>query len=639
MALRFGDLPIRRKLTWVYVLTSGIALLLASSAFLAFQVITFRHDMVRTVATQAGMVGYNSASALLFNDRESAARTLEALRPDPHIVAAAVYAPDGAMFASYVRRHRSLPTALATAPPSSGVDHVFLPDALLVYSEIKVDGEFIGSVRVLADLEELNALILRYSGIVVLVFLLSLGAALPLLARFQQVISGPIMHLVRQAQIVKSEKNYAVRATRANADELGLLVDSFNEMLAEIQQRDAALERARDTAETANRAKDEFLAVVSHELRTPLTPILAWARMLRGGKLDAAGERRAVEIIERNARSQAQLIEDLLDVSRIITGKLRLDVHPVELPQLVEAAIDSVRPTAEVKGVRLGTVIDPHAGLVAGDPERLKQVVWNLLSNAIKFTPRGGRVQTILRRVNSHLEIAVSDTGQGIAAEFLPYVFDRFRQADASSTRAHGGLGLGLAIVRHLVELHGGRVRAESAGIGQGATFIVELPLSPLAPPTAERRHPAIDGTTASGAHAPNIAGLRVLAVDDDDDTLETLRTLLQQHGAEVRTAASSESGLEVFERWRPDLIISDIGMPGEDGYHFIRRIRARPAGQGGRVPALALTAYARIDDRLQVLSAGFQMHVPKPIEPAELIAVVASLADWMREHPGTGSS
>ncbi len=627
-ARRFRDLPIRRKLTLVYLATSGLALLLASLAFLAFEVISFRQDLVHNTSTEADIIGYNSASALLFNDRAAAEQTLEGLRANPHIVAAGIYRPDGSRFAAYVRDTRAPAEVLAeSVAPADRDGHQFLRDALVVFQDIVVDGERIGSVRLLSDLAELRQLLLRYGGIVLIVFLVSLAAALPVLSRLQQVISEPIMDLVEKAKIVSTEKDYAVRATRSSTDELGLLVDTFNEMLGQIQGRDTALEHARHTAETANRAKDEFLAVVSHELRTPLTPILAWARMLRSGQLDPAATR-AAEIIERNAKSQAQLIEDLLDVSRIITGKLRLDVRQVEIAPVIESAIDSVRPTAELKAVRLRTVIDPRAGAVSGDPERLTQIIWNLLSNAVKFTPKGGQVQVLLQRINSHVEITVSDTGQGIASEFLPYVFDRFRQADSSTTRAHGGLGLGLAIVRHLVELHGGRIRVESPGEGKGSTFMVELPISPLAPAPGERPHPTAD-TSRTPPTLATLAGLRVLAVDDDADTLETIRVLLEQQGAVVRTALSVHDAIVLLDEAPPDVIISDIGMPHEDGYEFIRSVRARTPAAGGRVPALALTAYARVEDRLQVLSAGFQMHVPKPIEPAELIAVVASMAEW----------
>jgi PAS domain S-box-containing protein len=391
---------------------------------------------------------------------------------------------------------------------------------------------------------------------------------------------------------------------------------------------------ARKEAEEANRAKDEFLAVISHELRTPLTPILTWSRLLRSGKLDNAATERALEAIDRSTRSQAQLIEDLLDVSRITSGKLRLDVRPIELPPVVEAAVESVRPGAEAKGIRFEIVLDRNAGVVSGDPERLQQVVWNLLSNAVKFTPRGGRIQVRLQRVDSHVEIAVSDTGQGINPQFLPHVFERFRQADSSSTRAHGGLGLGLAIVRHLVELHGGRVRAESPGEGKGATFVVELPLAILHQPlTPDRIHPGA-GQGVPFVSKPTLGGVRILLVDDEPDTVETLRVVLEQAGAEVRTATSAGDALATLEAWHADVLVCDIGMPEEDGYALIHKVRALAPERGGYIPAVALTAYARVEDRLKVLSSGFQMHVPKPVEPAELVAIMATMRDWAGKSP-----
>jgi PAS domain S-box-containing protein len=387
-------------------------------------------------------------------------------------------------------------------------------------------------------------------------------------------------------------------------------------------------ERLYREAQESNRIKDEFLATVSHELRTPLTAILGWAHLLRTGPSGSDDILKACETIERNARAQAQLIDDLLDVSRIITGKLRIDVRPVDPNTFIEAAIESVRPGAEAKGVRLQRIMDTGVVSVAGDPVRLQQVVWNLLANAIKFTPRGGRVQVKLERVNSHVEIIVSDTGAGIAPEFLPHVFDRFRQADQRKTRQHGGLGLGLSIVRHLVELHGGTVRAESPGEGQGSTFTVLLPVAPVYRAAVEggRVHPAARDTLPTYEFADRLDGLRVLVVDDEPDTRELLKVGLGQCGAEVTVAGSASEAYEAMRNSGADLLISDIGMPGEDGYELIRRIRQLPAESGGRVPAIALTAYARVEDRMQALRAGYQMHVPKPVELAELVAVAASL-------------
>jgi signal transduction histidine kinase/ActR/RegA family two-component response regulator len=385
--------------------------------------------------------------------------------------------------------------------------------------------------------------------------------------------------------------------------------------------------RARIQAEEANRSKDEFLATVSHELRNPLNAIAGWTVILRGGPADPQACHHAAEVIERNARALTRIVEDILDVSRIVTGKLHIEPRETELTPVVRAAVDVVRPAAEAKRIHIETHLEP-AGPVWGDPDRLQQVIWNLVANAVKFTPKEGRVEVRLRRAGSQVEIAVSDDGQGIAEDLLPQVFDRFRQADSSSTRRHGGLGLGLAIVRHIVELHGGTVAVASGGTGLGTTFTVSLPVRTLgtvpgAGPAAEKS-PEIPAVAA--AESP-LRGLRTLVVEDDPDSLEMLCTLLAQRGAEVRPAASTAEALAVIEGWRPDLLISDLGMPEEDGYTLIRRVRALPAERGGQVPAVALSARTRPEDRIEALSAGFQMHVAKPVAPAELLAVAVTLA------------
>ncbi|HEU4409458.1 MAG TPA: PAS domain-containing protein [Polyangiaceae bacterium] len=388
----------------------------------------------------------------------------------------------------------------------------------------------------------------------------------------------------------------------------------------------AGAEEARRVAEAAGRAKDEFLSTLSHELRTPLNAILGWANLLRTGAVSEAQRARALETVERNARVQARLIDDLLDLSRIVQGKLVLSVGPLEMVRVVEAALEALRPAAEAKGVRLQPVLDSHATVV-GDEGRLQQIVWNLLSNAVKFTPRGGRVQVRLRREQSYVEVAVADTGRGIEPEFLPHVFDRFRQADGGTARQYGGLGLGLAIVRSLVELHGGTVEAKSDGPGRGATFVVRLPTAPL----RADRAPATEAP-AGGAGPqpfdcpPELRGLRVLVVDDESDTRDLLAYLLGQCGAEVTAAPGAAEALELVRRGRFDAIVSDVGMPGDDGYALLRRVRALPAAEGGRTPALALTAYARSEDRTAALRAGFQLHVAKPVEASELLAALAAL-------------
>jgi CheY-like chemotaxis protein/two-component sensor histidine kinase len=368
--------------------------------------------------------------------------------------------------------------------------------------------------------------------------------------------------------------------------------------------------------------------VVSHELRTPLNAVYGWARMLRMGDVrDDDGWDRALDAIIRNANAQVQLIDDLLDISRVVSGKMRLDVRRVDLKGVVESALDAVRPAAEAKAIQLQTVLDPRAGPVTGDSARLEQVVWNLLMNAVKFTPRGGRIQVHLQRVNSHVEVVVSDTGQGIAPDVLPFIFDRFRQGDSSTTRAHGGLGLGLALVKHLIELHGGTVAAHSPGEGRGATFVVDLPLTIAAFPaeSGDRRHPAARSSDLSGG--ARLDDLRILVVDDDRDAVDLASAILVRAGANVKSAGSAREALESFRSWRPDVVVSDIEMPEEDGYTFIRKIRALDTQDGSEIPAIALTAYGRTQDRVLALTAGYNMHVPKPVDPAELTTIIASLA------------
>ncbi len=382
---------------------------------------------------------------------------------------------------------------------------------------------------------------------------------------------------------------------------------------------------ARAEAEAVNRAKDIFLATLSHELRTPLTAILGWARMLRDTGMDAESARRGLEVIERNAEAQHQLIRDLLDVSRIISGKLQLTTRQVRLAPIVEAALDSVRQAADAKSIRLGVEYDDETDLVTGDPDRLQQVIWNLLSNAIKFTPKGGSVGVRVVRHGSDVRVSVSDTGQGISPEFLPHVFERFRQADGSTTREHGGLGLGLAIVRHLVEQHGGRVSAESDGEQRGSTFSIDLPIAAVKAPAGEAEgRPDLKCLPAGVALA--LGGVRVLVVDDNPDARELLTLVLGRAGAEVTAAASAAAALELLKQAEVDVLVSDIGMPAEDGYALIGQARSLTAGRARRTPSVALTAYASEEDRRRALAAGFDAHIPKPVEPAELVSVLAGL-------------
>jgi len=461
----------------------------------------------------------------------------------------------------------------------------------------------------------------------------TLAVATFMSARLQVLVSDPILRLSRTAADVSQRGDYSLRAAKTSDDELATLVESFNGMLDRIQNREMELSRAneelrhevteRRRAEQeraamlvrereANRLKDEFLATLSHELRTPLNAMLGWTRLLRSRAVSTQDQDRALEKVERNAMMQARLVEDLLDVSRITTGKLKLDVRPVDLVAVANTAIDSIRPTAEARGVTIVRRFAEPSLPTGGDPDRLQQVIWNLLSNAVKFTPAGGTVTIGLRRAGDLDHLSVSDTGMGIEPAFLQSVFDTFRQADASATRAHGGLGLGLSIVRHLVELHAGTVIADSAGKSLGATFTVQLPVRTAA---ADAAIPA--GVDLSRARL--LAGLTVVVVDDDEDTRELLSSVLGSAGATVDAAANAADALVLCTHLRPDALISDIGMPGRDGYSLIRDVHA---ALGGSVPRLsvALSAYAAAHDRERAIAAGFDQHIAKPIDPDLLV-------------------
>ena len=432
----------------------------------------------------------------------------------------------------------------------------------------------------------------------------------------------------RDERVVES-----LAAQAAVAMDNAALLESTRRERAKAEAAADENERLFNEAREANRLKDDFLATVSHELRTPLNAITGWSSLLLSTPMDEDAKRRAVETINRNARAQARIIDDILDISRIISGKLRLDVRLMNPGGVIESAVESARPAADAKGIRLQLLLDPQAGPVSGDPDRLQQIVWNLISNAVKFTPKNGRIQVRLERVNSQVEIVVNDTGQGIAPDFLPHVFEPFRQKDSSTSRAHGGLGLGLSIVRQLVELHGGTISAASSGDGAGSTFTVSLPIAVLHSQTfeePERVHPRAEEKAVPFDCPPQLAGLRVLIVDDEKDARELLETVLEKCLANVVTVATAAEAFDKIQEFDPHILVSDIGMPDEDGYKLIRRVRARERKENlARIPAVALTAYARVDDRMKALAAGFQMHVPKPVEPAELAAVITSLTDW----------
>lgn len=443
------------------------------------------------------------------------------------------------------------------------------------------------------------------------------------------------------SRVIPTESYPGVSDPDARLRAIAQLQQKAKSLEKEIQERARAEEAlrlalvreqmARSEAQVANRMKDEFLATVSHELRTPLNAIIGWSHLLRSGRLDEATVAKAVETIDRNAKSQAQLIEDILDVSRMITGKLKLNNEPVDLAAVINAAIDSVQLAADGKEIQVAVTLDPSARHTIGDANRLQQVVWNLLANAIKFTPANGRIEVKVERAGRHAQLRVSDTGQGISPEFLPFIFDRFRQADGTNTRQHGGLGLGLSIVRQLVELHGGTIKAESQGKGKGAAFIIKLPLAPLHK-GGSRRQRTVGGRATTTkeqnvAAMPQLEDVRVLLVDDDADTLQILSVMLEESKATVQIASSVREALEVLEWYTPHVLVSDLAMPDEDGYSLISRLRKTENGNG-HIPAVALTSFVRVEDRTRALSAGFNMFVPKPVQPNELISAIATLTE-----------
>jgi signal transduction histidine kinase/ActR/RegA family two-component response regulator len=633
---RFGRLPIRLKLVTMIMATSCTVLTLSSLGYLVLDYHRAKNEMVRELEAQAQVIMENSDTALLYNDRTVAEATLATLKYNTHVRAACLYRADGRLFASFVSG------ALTPCPSSPLEDRAeFSDNRLHLWAGPLVKGERIGTLYVRSDLQVLQSRVREQLLIVGLMLVVALGVALLLSSLLQALVSEPVTALARTAAEVSRAGDYSLRATRSGDDELGELVEAMNRMLERIQLREGELSNAnedlrREIAERrraeqeraellvrereANRLKDEFLATLSHELRTPLNAILGWTRLMRSSAVPPGGLDRALEKVERNAQAQTRLVEDLLEVSRIASGKLRLDVKSFDLVTVTNTAIDSIRPAAEARGVSVIRAFQAATLPTAGDPDRLQQVIWNLLSNAVKFTPAGGSVTIALRRDHADDELVVTDTGAGIDPAFLPNVFETFRQADSSSTRTYGGLGLGLSIVRNLVEMHGGTVQARSAGLGQGASFTVRLPVR-LSEPA--RQAPPTQSELA--AVESRLAGVSIVVVDDDQDTRELLTSILETAGASVRPAASADEGFAACLEDQPDALVSDIGMPGQDGYELMRHLQAALGSRTPRV-TIALTAFATDRDRQRSAEAGFQRHIAKPFDPAALIATIAEL-------------
>jgi len=618
--IHFRDLPIRRKLLLLTLTSTTVALALASSGFLAWDIAQFRGEAREDMRAQSAIIAENSGAPLTFGDDRVAGEILQTLSVRPRVQMACLYESEGTVLTSYQRDSRGRCPA---RPPQTST---FGWQAFDIVTPVGIGRKWVGMLYIRRDLDDMYARLRVAVATVLGLLLLAFGAAFLTSARMQRSIARPLLELADTAHAISNTRNYALRAAAASNDEIGVVMRAFNEMLDRIGE---ALERERQVG----RLKDEFLATLSHELRTPLTAMLGWTRMLRSSKLDAAMQARALEIIERNARAQASLIEDLLDMSRIVSGRPRLRVADVDLAAVVDAAVDVVQPAASAKRLRLAVDITDRPAMTHGDAGRLQQVVWNLMSNAVKFTPPDGRIDVRLERGNGY-RLSVCDTGPGIEPPFLPIVFEPFRQIDGTSSREYGGLGLGLAIAKQLVELHGGTIEARSGGRGTGATFEVYLPS--IVPAAAEHAapHRSLEPEPPARIDRSLLRGMRVLVVDDEEDARALLETALTQYGAEVLTASNAAEALAEIERHQPDVLVSDIGMPTEDGHSLIRKLRLRPRSEGGGIPAIAVTAYASIADRHAAEAAGFQAHVAKPFEIAEIASLAATLG-----HPSHSRS
>jgi signal transduction histidine kinase/ActR/RegA family two-component response regulator len=633
-------LPIKQKLVFMIMSTTIPVLVLGSVGYISLDYYRTRDAVHRDLAAQAELVLKSSTAALQFLDPATAREILHTFASNEHVRTACLYDASEHIFAEY------LPARIGTECPTrpTGDGYQFSADALVIITSLVDEkGRRTGSLYVLSDLDVLKTRLNAQLAIVAIVLVLTTAVALLIASRVHSIVSDPITDLARTATAVSSGGDYSLRASRTTDDELGVLVDAFNRMLERIQLRERELsttnqelrtevaERRRAEHERAellirereaNRVKDEFLATLSHELRTPLNAILGWTRLLRSKAVQPADVDRALEKVERNAQAQTRLVEDLLEVSRITTGKLRLEVKSLDLAAVATTAIESIRPTAEARGVtidrRFASVFLP----TAGDPDRLQQVIWNLISNAVKFTPAGGMVVVALNRHDQVDELSVSDTGVGIDPAFLPNVFDTFRQADGTSTRTHGGLGLGLSIVKHIVELHGGEVRAESEGVNKGARFTVRLPVR-----SAERVREARPRTpqVTPGPLTGLLAGTSIVVVDDDRDTRELLESVLSAAGAKVHLADTADEGFRLCLEESPDALITDIAMPLRDGYSLMRQLQ-KALGKDMPRATIALTAFATARDRHLAAEAGFDRHVSKPFDGPALVMLIRDL-------------
>lgn len=597
------------KLVWIVALVSALTVIALSTISGIRAYTNLRESMLEAIIAETRIVAMNTSAPLAFRDGEMAVQSLSALQVSPDIDGALLVDANNAVFASYSadRRRRIEPKVRPVGHWNTG------DGRFVIVTPVSDRAGTHGRLQVVYRLDRLHA---RMRAFALRSALFAAGAVLLawLLARgLRPVLTRPIDELARAAQRVRDTRDYSVRAPKTSDDELGRLTDAFNEMLERIESHERALVEAQRRAEESNRLKDEFVATVSHELRTPLSPILAWIQMLRlpGGSAKLPD---ALDVMERNAKSLVLIIDDLLDISRIVSGTLRLDVQSVELDSVVRAAVETLAHAAQAR--RITIAFEPGAPPpMRGDPARLQQVVWNLLSNAIKFSPDGGQVHVTTAFDGARATLTVTDGGAGIDPAFLPHVFDRFRQQDGSITRRHGGLGLGLSIVRQLVELHGGTIQAESDGVGRGARFTVALPVIGAEPG-------AVDAPAQAQVAPDALAGRRVAVIEDQPDMRALVSAVLEAAGAEVRQAGDAMQALTLLQAWTPDALVCDIGLPNIDGCALLQLAREQVGLE--RIPAIALTAYVRSEERARALQAGFALHLAKPVEPAALVGAVA---------------
>jgi signal transduction histidine kinase/ActR/RegA family two-component response regulator len=612
---------IRQKLTALLMIMSGAVLLLASAAFVTWDFYRFREEMQVDLATQAGLVLENTAAAMTFDDPDAARQTLEMLSIDPHIQIACLYLPNGRLFA--LANFNDVSQDACPASPPSGIRYT--ANRLQMTSQLTRGVDRGSLLFITSDLDAHTARLQTQATAVLAILVAGLMVSFLLSHMLQRVVSQPIAQLADTARSIADRGDYSIRASSAADDEIGVLVQAFNHMLDEIEASQRERADLLDREQHANRLKDEFLATLSHELRTPLNAIVGWVHLLRGGQLPPDEVAHALERIDRNAHAQARLVQDLLDVSRITSGKLLLDVRDIDLAAVAANAIDACRPAADARQVLL-ECRSTSAMPTMGDPDRLQQVLWNLISNAVRFTPAHGTVIVSLRRDDQTDTIEVRDTGAGIEPKFIPFMFEPFRQADAASTRAHGGLGLGLTIVRRLTEMHGGTVSVASEGLGKGATLTVTLPV---------RRPGPLPTALPSRARVGRLRDATVLIVDDDPDTLELLENTIEMAGAKPLAAHSVADAIRAVDGHDFDAMVSDIAMPGQDGYTLLALLKDR-LGDAMPTATIALTAYASRADRERAINAGFREHLAKPVNPDVLLQ---TLSDLLAEPPLPGKA